>query len=127
MPIENKIIETRTEKVYFKNGIMYCITKSVPKHNLEDAKENVRATIEISEGTDYRLLVDIRQSNFVSRDARSYYISDNNKGVKVCAFVIDNAVSRIIGNMFMGFNKPSFPVKLFSSTEKAEEWLRSFN
>ena len=42
------------------------------------------------------------------------------------ALVIDSGPSRVMGNFFLGLNKPRFPTKLFTSEAKAEAWLREY-
>jgi hypothetical protein len=42
------------------------------------------------------------------------------------ALIVDSPVGRIIGNFFIGMNKPGIPVKIFDSEDKAIQWLRGF-
>jgi hypothetical protein len=42
------------------------------------------------------------------------------------AMLIDSAVSRMIGNIFLATQKTSFPVRLFNSEAEAIQWLKGF-
>ena len=48
------------------------------------------------------------------------------EGVTSAAILIDSALSRMIGNVFITFNKPMFPTRLFISETEAIEWLKGF-
>ncbi len=41
--------------------------------------------------------------------------------------VISSPVSRVIGNFFMGLNKPISPTRLFTDPHKAIQWLHTFS
>lgn len=124
MNLSPKAIETRTEKIWMEDGVVYAVNKTVEQHLIEDARENVLAAKHLSKGKPYPLLLDIRNSKHVSIEARKYYISSENNGVLACAFIIDSPVSLIIGRMFMGINRTPFPTQLFRSNDKALLWLK---
>ena len=69
---------------------------------------------------------DIRHVKSMSREARVFITREARKYVMAAALVVESPLSRMIGNFFLGFNKPPFPVRLFTSGEKAEEWLQQF-
>ncbi len=46
--------------------------------------------------------------------------------ITAIAMLINSPGSRIIGNFFLGINKPSVPTKLFNEKNKAIEWLKQF-
>ena len=73
------------------------------------------------------ILVDINNIKSVSKESRSIYSSSETaKYLSAAALLVNNPVSRIIGNFYMGINKTSMPVKLFTSTGEAMKWLISF-
>jgi hypothetical protein len=43
----------------------------------------------------------------------------------VDAIVISNIAQKIIANFYLSFNKPKMPTKIFTSNEKALEWILS--
>ena len=63
----------------------------------------------------------------VEREARAFLASQ--EYMRLCsqtALVVGSPVSRVIGNFFVGLNRPSYPYKLFDDPELAAEWLRGF-
>jgi hypothetical protein len=51
------------------------------------------------------------------------------EGLKVSqavALLMGSPVSRVLGNLYLGLNKPPIPTRLFTSEEEAKVWLRSF-
>jgi len=63
----------------------------------------------------------------VTREAREFFAqSDENRSVSSCvALVVNSPVARVIGNFFMGLNKPRIPTRLFKSVEDALPWVRT--
>lgn len=41
------------------------------------------------------------------------------------AYVVTNLAQKILGNFYVGFNKPMIPTKIFDNEEKAVEWLKA--
>ena len=42
------------------------------------------------------------------------------------ALLVGSPLSRVIGNFFVGLNRSTFPLRLFTSEEEAIAWLRTF-
>ncbi len=63
----------------------------------------------------------------VTTEAQRYYAEseDAQKLVTKIALVVNSYVSRVLGNLFLGLNRPIMPVKLFTDEEKALDWLQS--
>jgi len=122
----NKInFETRTGKECLReDGIIHYVYHSGVKITLEDAKENITKHLEATSGISYPLLVDMKNILGLDNDARKYF-SANDMYLAV-AFLIESPVSRVIANFFIGISKPPVPAKMFTSEEKAIEWLKGF-
>ena len=63
----------------------------------------------------------------VEREARALFASS--EYMRICsqtALVVGSPVSRVIGNFFVGLNRPSYPLKIFDDQQLAIEWLRGF-
>ena len=118
------MIETKTERIWLEDGIMRCVNKTSESHGIEDAIENVLAADKISNGSSYLMIADIRKVKRVSLEARKYYTSKANKNVIACVFLVSSPVSSIIGRVFLGINRPSFPVWLTRTEDEAIKWLK---
>jgi hypothetical protein len=94
---------------------------------LEDARENVALCLRMNAGRKRPLLVDLRAVKSQSAEARGYLAGP--EGTEVCTAVgllIGSPLSRVVGNFYLGMNKPPVPTRLFTSEEEAQTWLRSF-
>ena len=43
--------------------------------------------------------------------------------ITASALLVESALSRMIGNIFLTINKPDVPVKLFTNEQEAKKWL----
>ncbi|MES2589165.1 MAG: hypothetical protein V4622_09300 [Bacteroidota bacterium] len=112
-----------------EDGIARTKVKTAAEVNLEFAKENSVAVNSLSKkGEKFPLIVDARGIKSMTRDARNQFSTRGRKTfVTSFAIIIDSPLSRVIGNFFMGINKPAVPTRLFESEEKAKEWLLNLN
>jgi len=88
--------------------------------NLEFAKENVEKIRNLKKG---RRFIIIHISNGqMTQEARKYFGEADLKFEKV-AILAKGPLQRLVGNFFLGINKPSSPIKLFTKKEKVLEWF----
>ena len=120
----NKIdYETRTGKEWLRDdGISHYVYHSGVKITLEDAKEIGAKHLEAASGIRYPILVDMKNILGLDNDARKYFSA--NDFYLAVAMLIESPVSRVIANFFIGISKPPAPIKMFTSKEKAIEWLK---
>jgi hypothetical protein len=125
---KNKIIELKAFSTWLgENEICYTVVKLNASIQLEDALENSQAVKEVSDGKVYPLLVNLKQINSITKEARDHFSMQNRSpGVTAIAMLIKSPVSKIIGNFFLGLNKSTVPAKLFTNEEKAIAWLKQF-
>jgi hypothetical protein len=93
---------------------------------LADSLQNFEATKILTKQDKYLVLVDARVNLSVSREARAFAAQSKNDGCTACAFLITSTANKLIGNFYINVNKPITPTKIFSTEEKAIEWLESF-
>lgn len=127
--IKNKIIELRTFNTWLDdNGICHTIVKPNAAIELKDAIENTAAVKDISMGSVYPILVDLKAIHSISKEARDHFsMQKRTAGVSAIAMLVKSPVSRIIGNFFLGLSNPTVPTHLFTDEEKAINWLKQFN
>lgn len=71
-------------------------------------------------------IVEISAVSYMDKEARDLFSGPSTvPHIQAMALVANNPVSRVIGNFFIGINRPSFPVKLFESTTEAKKWLKN--
>lgn len=126
--MENEVFITTITKVWMgEDGIGRSVVLPNVVITLDAAREHIAACTKSSNGKCVPVFFDLRNIKSVDRQAREYFASEAVcKISKASAVLIGSPVSRVIGNFFIGLNKPSYPVKLFTSEKKAIKWLRSF-
>jgi hypothetical protein len=106
-----------------------CRTRAKPGAEvlIPDAVANSLAVTSLYNGKKFPLMVDARDVKSISKDARRHF-AIHNRETKVTSFAImvKSPLSRVIGNFFMGLNKPSVPARLFDDEKEAVSWLKTF-
>ncbi len=124
--MSNPQTETRTVIFTFADIIIGRF-RAGAEVTLADAQENVALCLRMNGGRKRPLLVDLRVVKSQTAEARSYLAGP--EGSEVCsavALLIGSPLSRVLGNFFLGLNKPGVPTQLFTSEQEALTWLRSF-
>ena len=71
--------------------------------------------------------IDISQIRSITLEARKYFGNEGSTDrASVVAIYSGSPVGRVIGNFFLKINKPPIPMKIFSSKDKAIEWMKDF-
>lgn len=120
--------EARTRTILFRlgdDGVIDCEAIAGAESTLDDAVANIRTIRSmIGEGERATLLVDLRGSKSVSREAREYYESEEcQQVVALAALLVGSPLSRALGDFFMRLTKTTVQLKLFSSASEARTWL----
>lgn len=125
---KSKVVELRAFTSWLRNdGICYTLVRPNAIISLEDALENSCSIKEISGDTIYPLLVNLKEINSISKEARDHFSMQNRTpGVSAIAMLIRSPVSRVIGNFFLGMNRSTVPTKLFTIESEAVLWLKRF-
>lgn len=126
--MEREAIETKTAKIWLSEDGFICL-KILPGSSLsvEDMKAQLKVVSNLAGNKIIPILVDSRGVKSIDRDARVFIQKEGNKIVSSLALLIGSPVSRLIGNLFLGINKPSYPIMLFTSEDKAIAWLKRTN
>ncbi len=125
--MEGEIVETAQFRFTMRpDGILF--SEGAPGFNmtLEDAQECTRITNELQGFQAKPLMCDLTNIASMTYECRKHFSGDvHAETYTKCALIIGNPVSRILGNFFIGLNRPKKPVRLFTSQEKAVAWLKS--
>ncbi len=125
-------VETSTQKLYWdsENEIVWSellanqTTVELAKENV-DAQERLRDSMNKAKT---RVLIDMTSVTEISKEARDYFANERTASIqRATALLIGSPVSRVIGNFFMGLNKPVSPTRLFTDPHKAIQWLHTFS
>jgi hypothetical protein len=90
------------------------------------AIENSLVVNELCRGRKHPLLIDLKHLKSITPQARAYF-SARDRETDICAFafLIHSAFQRMVGNIFIQFNNPPLPTRLFNGEEAALAWLRT--
>ena len=110
-----------------KDGICRTEVKQDAEVRLPHAIWNSEAITRLSNGGMIPLLVDLRKIKSVSKEARDHFSMRGRKSqVNAIAMLIKSPVSKIVGNFYIQFSKPTIPTRLFTEEKKAIAWLTQF-
>ena len=124
---KNKIFFTPITKCWAgKDGIGRIIFLPQAAITLETAKKHFAVCTKLARGKKESILVDLRNIKSANYEGRQYFASEAaSKITKASAVIVSSPVSKMIGNFFIGLNKPPFPTKIFTSELKAMRWLKN--
>ena len=112
-------ILTRTDESLFIVRV-----KAGAYETLELAQENGKILLELKgEDPPLPILIDFSQGAGQHIDARKYYAEHSGAWCSKAAFLTNSPITRVIGNIYMGLNKPKVPTQLFNTEEAARDWL----
>jgi hypothetical protein len=95
--------------------------------DLKSAIENTISVQSFYSTKKFPILVDSSNVAYISREARSHFSAKNREtSINSMAIIVNSPISRVIGNFFMGLNKPLIPAKLFENEESAVKWLNQY-
>lgn len=93
---------------------------------LDDAEQEISVIKKFikNEESSFSIIMDIRNIKSIDREAREHYKKSFENQVVAIAIIIDNPISQMIGNIFIGFNTPkNASAKLFRNYKMAISWL----
>jgi hypothetical protein len=119
---------TRTMTIRLaEDGIVHVKILPDAEMTLADAKAGNELAWELSMGKRRPRFCDYTEIRSQDSECRAYYASRETAATCLaCAILIGSPVSRVIGNFYLGLNRPFTPTRLFTSTDDALEWLRGF-
>ena len=121
-------ITTQTAIITYNNISRILRIEILPDSEIEiaDALQNYEATKILTKKDKYLVLVDGRVSLSVSKEAKAFAAQSKNDGRTATALLFTSTANKLIGNFYIKVNKPTVPTKIFSSEQKAIEWLETF-
>ena len=125
--MQERYIENEFAQVWFENGVVHILYKPGCVLNINNIKLIVEDRITVSNGKTSPILIDLR--NLVSSDnATRSYLATPEAERYLCAgaMIINNELQKLLMNLYLKIDKPNLPARVFTSKEKALEWLEQF-
>ncbi len=106
------------------NGILK-VTYQTDLNVLEQLQEHVQQLKSaFFEGEKLLILSDIRVNPKSTKATRDYLASEEPASlIQANALLVASGLSKISGNIFLSFSRPAFPIRMFTTEEKAITWL----
>ena len=121
-----KILEENEWFTFWEEEGIFCCQYKNPVVDLDIAKMSVASRLKLTKNQPSKLFVDLTHVKSATKEARAYYASEEALHLSDAAAAIGpSIITKIILNFYLNFNKPRKPFKIFSSKEKAFEWLKS--
>jgi hypothetical protein len=107
----------------YENRIFHAIIKNGERINLDMAHKGVKF-LKKNGGGEFYNIYEFTSFSEMDPELREWAAKPNeNRYTYIDAIVISNLAQKIIANFYLKFNKPPKPTKIFSTTDKAVEWI----
>lgn len=124
--MENPSFESEALLLEIKEGTLYAHYK-VAEINLAIAEEATRMRQNVVGDQIIPCIADISLVKRITKEARIFFSSAQaGDGLSAIAVVINNPVTRTIGNFFLKFHQPEYPCKMFTDLSEADQWASQF-
>lgn len=109
------------------DGLAWAHLTGIEEVEIEHVKEVVDALAKLGGGKKFPLLITSEKHTLPSPEARAYIATEESDPYASAeAYVVLSFSQRLMGNVYMRFNKPFRPTWIFTSGSKAVEWLKTF-
>jgi len=128
---EVKILETEICEAFTINlrsdGILHSHTSSAIEFNIESLK---KFNVVMGKMLNYKkapLLITLDEFAIPPPETRDFWAKKDSCPYALAdAYVAVNLGHRLVGSVYLHFNKPERPTRIFSKEEGAVEWLKTF-
>lgn len=127
--MKKKILETRCAEVWLEeDNIIYVSIKHGAEIKLDDVMEVKKTNAKLVGDRKHLLCINISNIKSITKEARDFTgdMETKNERMLAMALIMGSPISRVVGNFYIGLNKPLYPTKLFNDKEKAFKWLKGF-
>ena len=121
-----QVITRTSEIVLERDGILRTRIFEGAEIGTRDVEEYYAFTEKLTGGEKALVLLDGRTTFTITDEARAYAAQQANRTRVATAVLVDSAATRLLYNLYIKFNKPQTPTRMFNDEESAVEWLKSF-
>ncbi len=113
------------ETTFDSRGFIFSKVRPGAEIQLKDAIVNTAKVIKVSGDSNFPILIDLKEIKSISKEARDHFSMRGRKpNVTAIAMLVASPLSKIIGNFFLGLNKPTVPTKMFTNELDAIQWMK---
>ncbi len=122
-------MERKTEKIKFKITIDQIICVECVPNTIMTLDEGIQSTRIIGEMLNFKplpMLCDLTNVVKMTKECRQHFAGPEHATIfSKCALIVTSPIGKIIGNFFLGANKPLRPTRLFTDSINAMNWLKN--
>ncbi|MGQ0827003.1 MAG: DUF7793 family protein [Bacteroidota bacterium] len=121
-------VRTSVSDVYLdEDGILHVEMFEGADITLEKIKENFQAIKQLLGNNKALVLISVKKGFKFRSEARSYAAQNVDEINRVATvFVVNSFAAKLVVNLYIKFNKPVVPTRMFLSEENALKWLKTF-
>lgn len=123
-----EVVDTKTAKFsMLEKDILYVVMKDDAIVDIPECIENYEATMQLTKGNRYAVLVDARHYVVLTNEARAYSSQPSQQTYTIAqAVVIASLANRLLANFLIQFHKrnKNAEMKLFNDFDLASNWLK---
>ena len=125
--MEHKSISIRLgEVVLLSPQIVLVRLKNDHEITLEDVKEQIDASLKITNGEKFVAVLDGGLTLDVSDEAMTYAARYKDERWLAFAIIVRSISERLFANYYLMFKKPVRPTKAFNTPNGAEKWISEY-
>jgi hypothetical protein len=110
-----------------EDGILVIRIKKGSHLTLEKSQEYYEVSNRLMEGKKALVLVDASEDYTITDEARAYGSSEQAVSNRLAvAFVTSSTANKLLFRLYVAFNKPKVPTKMFTNKKSALKWLKTF-
>lgn len=109
-----------------ENSILIGTYKPIENVDFKIAEQCIEERFAFCKYQSYPFLADIRGVKSFTLEARNLLAKKGNELVTANAILVKSPVEKMMANVYISFNKPTKPTRLFTDKKKALVWLSRF-
>ncbi|MBC7450215.1 MAG: hypothetical protein H7259_01860 [Cytophagales bacterium] len=117
--------EDKEFQMWLQDGVLHLIYKKDIIITLEVAKRIVSTRLLLQEGTSYPGIAYMNEFTVATPEARKFLAKEGYEGVVKAAVITYSKIRTVIVSMFIMFDKPLKPTRIFTNREDALKWLKA--
>ncbi|MEX0968573.1 MAG: hypothetical protein WD077_15180 [Bacteroidia bacterium] len=125
--METKRIDNEHISIWIEDDIVFVLFRPKVHYDLALARKVVAERLQVTGNRRLCMIGDLTEMDPATKEARAYFSSEEaTKNIISGAFITPSKFIEIATNLWLSFNKPAVPVRLFTDKEKAIEWVKSY-
>lgn len=110
-------------KIKLDDGIIFCEYEEKLLLDLDMAKNMLADRLAFQKGISYPIVIVLNGLKATDKATRKFTATEGIRGITMGAFIVKNAIEKVIVNFFLSVEKPPVPAKAFTTEEDAVSWI----